>query len=96
MSIFTRLFRAKSKVTIYFDRNCEVIKAVGNIGSTRACRGAYKLHKGQIEPTTGYKLRRFIHRLAREIKHRAEMASRYCDEESVRAIPVIGLLKDGQ
>ena len=96
MSIFTRLFRAKSKVTIYYDRNGEVIEAVGNIGRTRACRGAFKLHKGQIEPTTGYKLRRFIRRLAREIAHRAEMASRYCDEESVRAIPVIGLLEGGR
>lgn len=96
MSIFTRLFRAKSKVTIYYDRNCDVIEAVGNIGQTRANRGAFKLHRGQINPTFGYKLRRFIHRLAREIKHRAEMASRYYDTESVQAIPVIGLLEDGR
>lgn len=96
MSIFTRLFRAKSKVTIYYDAGGEVIEAVGNIGMTRACRGAFELHKGQIEPTTGYKLRRFIRRLAREISHRAEMASRFYDTESVQAIPVIGLLEDGR
>lgn len=96
MNIFTRIFRVKSKVTIYYDNHNEVIAAVGNIGPTRAGRGAFELHSGHISPTFGCKLRRFIHRLAREIKHRAEMASRFYDTESVQAIPVIGMLEDGR
>ena len=96
MNIFTRIFRCKSKVTIYYDNRGEVLEAVGNIGQTRANRGAFKLHRGQINPTFGCKLRRFIKRLANEISRRAKMAANYYDEESVAAIPVIGLLEDGR
>ena len=96
MNIFTRLFRVKSKVTIYFDNRGEVLEAVGNIGQTRANRGAFKLLRGQINLSFGYKLRRFLKRLANEIIRRAEMAANYYDEESVAAVPYIGLLEDGR
>lgn len=96
MSIFTRLFRAKSKVTIYYDAGGKVIEAVGNIGRTRANRGAYVLHCGKIKPTFKMRLGYFMTNLSRIIKHRAEMASRFYDTESVQAIPVIGMLEDGR
>ena len=81
---------------VKYSKNGEVKSIKGNIGRTRMNRAALELWKGNVEPTTGYKLRRFIHRLAREIKHRAEMASRFYDTESVQAIPVIGMLEDGR
>lgn len=96
MNLFTRFFKVKSKATIYYDSHGEVISVVGNIGPTRAARGAFKLHCNAISPTVGYKLRRFVRRLAHKIKHRAEMALYYCDQESVNAVPYIGLLEDGR
>lgn len=93
MNIFTRLFKVKSKVTIYYDNSGEVLDAVGNIGVTRANRGAFKLLRGQINPTFGYKARRFLKRIATEISARAAI---FCDEESVKAVPYIGLLEDGK
>ena len=44
-------------VKIKFDSHGEVKKITGNIGQTRANRGALELWKGNVEPTTGYKLR---------------------------------------
>lgn len=81
------------KVKIKYDRTGAVKKIKGNIGRTRANRAALELWKGNVEPTFGYKLRRFIKRMAAEISARAAV---FCDEESVKAVPHIGLLDDGR
>ena len=79
------------KATVKFDKYGNVKSIKGNIGRTRMNRAALELWKGNVEPTTPYKLRRFIKRLANEIARRIEMAANYYDEESVAAIPVVGL-----
>ena len=83
-------------VKIKYDRHGAVKSITGNVGRTRMNRAALELWKGNIKPTTGYKLRRFFKRLANEISRRAEMAANYYDEESVAAVPYIGLLEDGR
>lgn len=75
-------------VKIKYDRTGAVKKIKGNIGRTRANRAALELWKGNVEPTFGYKARRFIKRMATEISARAAI---FCDEESVKAVPYIGL-----
>ena len=60
MNIFTRIFKVKSKVTVYFDKNGNVIGSVGNIGWTRAGRAAFHLHRRLPGPTFGMKLRRLF------------------------------------
>lgn len=80
-------------VKIKYDRTGAVKKIKGNIGQTRANRAARELWQGNVEPTFGYKLRRFIKRLATEISARAAI---FCDEDSVKAVPYIGLLDDGR
>lgn len=75
-------------VKIKYDRTGAVKKIKGNIGRTRANRAALELWKGNVEPTFGYKMRRFIKRIATEISARAAV---FCDEDSVKAVPYIGL-----
>lgn len=96
MNIIKRTIKAKSKVTIYFDKNGEVIEAVGNIGWTRAGRGAFALNRLKVNPTFGYKLRRFFRRLPDIINEMIEDArviattpapSAVCADE----LPLIGL-----
>ena len=81
-------------VKIKYDRHGAVKSIRGNIGRTRANRGALELWRGNFEPTTGYKLRRFFKRLGHEISRRANMAANFYDEESVKAVPYIGLLEN--
>lgn len=80
-------------VKIKFDRYGEVRKITGNIGQTRANRGALELWKGNVEPTTGYKLRRFIRRALNELSVRAEAAYAYHTggTPSAAETPYIGL-----
>ena len=80
-------------VKIKYDRHGEVKKITGNIGQTRANRGALELWKGNVEPTTGYKLRRFIRRAFNELSTRAEAAYAYHTMNAPQAceVPVIGL-----
>lgn len=80
-------------VKIKYDRNGEVRKIKGNIGRTRMNRAALELWKGNVEPTTGYKLRRFIRRALNELSTRAETAYAYHTMIAPQAceVPVIGL-----
>lgn len=64
-------------IKIKFDKNGEVKSIKGNVGRTRMNRAALKLWKGEIEPSTAYKLRRFFKRLGHEISRRANMAANY-------------------
>ena len=65
------------KMTVFYDKNGNVKKIKTNVGRTRMNRAALELWRGNAEPTTGYKLRRFIKRLFREIGERTESACMY-------------------
>ena len=78
-------------VKIKYGRNGAVKSIKGNIGRTRMNRAALELWKGNVEPTTGYKLRRFFKRAFNELSNRAEMASRYHAAPHAATAPVIRL-----
>ncbi len=80
-------------VKIKYGRNGAVKSIKGNIGQTRANRAATALRFGKIEPTTGYKLRRFIRRALNELSARAEAAYAYhtVGTPSAAETPYIGL-----
>ena len=79
------------KATVKFDKYGNVKSIKGNIGQTRMNRAALELWKGNVEPTTGYKLRRFFKRMFSELSNRAEMASRYHAAPHAATVPVIRL-----
>ena len=79
------------KATVKFDKYGNVKSIKGNIGRTRMNRAALELWKGNVEPTTGYKLRRFFKRMFSELSTRAEAASRYHAAPHAAAMPYIGL-----
>lgn len=79
------------KATVKFDKYGNVKSIKGNIGRTRMNRAALELWKGNVEPTTGYKLRRFFKRMFSELSNRAEMASRYHAAPHAATAPVIRL-----
>ena len=81
------------KATVKFDKYGNVKSIKGNIGQTRANRAATALRFGKIEPTTGYKLRRFIRRALNELSVRAEAAYAYhtVGTPSAAETPYIGL-----
>jgi hypothetical protein len=78
-------------VKIKYGRNGAVKSIKGNIGRTRMNLAALELWKGNVEPTTGYKLRRFFKRMFSELSNRAEMASRYHAAPHAATVPVIRL-----
>ncbi len=80
------------KIIINIDDRTGLVKKVKtDVGRTRMNRAALELWKGNVQHTTSYKVRRFFKRLFTELSTRAEMASRFCDKESVAAVPYIGL-----
>ena len=79
------------KATIKYDKHGNVKSIKGNVGRTRMNRAALELWKGNVEPTTGYKLRRFFKRMFSELSNRAEMASRYHAAPAAATAPVIRL-----
>ena len=79
------------KATVKFDKYGNVKSIKGNIGRTRMNRAALELWRGNVEPTTGYKLRRFFKRMFSELSNRAEMASRYHAAPHAATAPVIRL-----
>ena len=79
------------KTIVKFDKYGNVKSIKGNIGRTRMNRAALELWKGNVEPTTGYKLRRFFKRMFSELSNRAEMASRYHAAPTAATVPVIRL-----
>jgi len=83
-------------VKIKYDRHGAVKSIRGNIGRTRANRGALELWRGNFEPTTGYKLRRFIRRAFHNLTIRAEAAYAYHTDMHRQAheVPYIGLLEN--
>ena len=81
------------KATVKFDKYGNVKSIKGNIGRTRMNRAAIELWKGNVEPTVGYKLRRFIRRALNELSVRAEAAYAYhtVGTPSAAETPYIGL-----
>ena len=77
------------KATIRYDKHGNVKSIKGNIGRTRMNRAALELWKGNVEPTSGYKLRRFFKRMFWELSNRAEMASHYHAAPTAATVPVI-------
>ena len=76
MNIFTRIFKVRSKVTVYFDKNGEPIEAVGNIGETRANRAAGWLRLKDVEPTAGMKFRAGLYKCFRFFRRSAGQSRR--------------------
>lgn len=85
------------KATVKFDKYGNVKSIKGNIGRTRMNRAALELWKGNVEPTTGYKLRRFIKRFFTEMSARAEAVCAYHIVDSPQAceISFIGIEEHG-
>jgi hypothetical protein len=80
-------------VKIKYDRNGNVKRVVGNVGRTRMSRAALVLWKGRIEPTAGYKLRRFFKRLYWWFNAKIEEAAfiAMTPEKHAADLPYIGL-----
>ena len=84
-------------IKVKIDRNGNVRRVVGNVGQTRMNKAANELWRGNIEPTFGYKLRRFIRRFAKTADHWFDEAAAIAYGADVPAaeVPFIGLLEDG-
>lgn len=83
-------------IKVRIDRNGNVRRVVGNVGQTRMNRAAAALWHGDIEPTFGYKLRRFIRRFAKTADAWIDGCAQIALGTDVPAsdVPVIGLLED--
>ena len=83
-------------IKVKIDRNGNVRRVVGNVGQTRMNRAAAALWHGDIEPTFGYKLRRFIRRFAKNADHWFDEAAQIALGTDVPAsdVPIIGLLEE--
>ena len=83
-------------IKVRIDRNGNVRRVVGNVGQTRMNRAAAALWHGDIEPTFGYKLRRFIRRAAKTFNAKMDEAAQIAFGTDVPAsdVPIIGLLEE--
>ena len=83
-------------IKIKIDRHGNVRHVVGNVGQTRMNKAANELWRGNIEPTFGYKLRRFIRRFAKTADHWFDEAAETAFGTDVPAseIEYIGLLEE--
>ncbi|MBQ2212849.1 MAG: hypothetical protein II410_08200 [Ruminococcus sp.] len=84
-------------IKVKIDRNGNVRRVIGDVGQTRMNKAANELWRGNIEPTFGYKLRRFIRRFAKTANHWFDEAAQIALGTDVPAseIEYIGLLEDG-
>ena len=87
----------KSTIKVKINSNGEITRVIGNVGQTRMNRAASALWAGNIEPTRGYKLRRFIKRLVWTFNAKMDEASHIARSTDTPAaeVPFIGLLEDG-
>ena len=83
-------------IKVRIDRNGNVRRVVGNVGQTRMNKAAAALWHGDIEPTFGYKLRRFVKRAVLTFNAKMDEAAQIALGTDVPAsdVPVIGLLED--
>ena len=82
-------------IKVKIDRNGNVRRVVGNVGQTRMNRAASALWAGNIEPTFGYKLHRFIVRAVKTFNAKMDEASRiaYSTDTPAAEVPFIWLLE---
>lgn len=80
-------------IKVKIDRNGNVRRVVGNVGQTRMNKAAAALWQGNIEPTFGYKLRRFVKRAVLTFNAKMDEAAAiaYGADEPACEIEYIGL-----
>jgi hypothetical protein len=80
-------------IKVKIDRNGNVRRVVGNVGQTRMNKAAAALWHGDIEPTFGYKLHRFIRRAALTFNAKMDEAAAiaYGTDVPAAEVPFIGL-----
>ena len=74
----------KSTIKVKINSNGEITRVIGNVG----------LWAGNIEPTFGYKLHRFIVRAVKTFNAKMDEASRiaYSTDTPAAEVPFIGLI----
>ena len=80
-------------IKVKIDRNGNVRRVIGDVGQTRMNRAAAALWHGDIEPTFGYKLRRFVKRAVLTFNAKMDEAAQIALGADVTAseVPFIGL-----
>ena len=83
-------------IKVKIDRNGNVRRVIGDVGQTRMNRAAAALWHGDIEPTFGYKLRRFVKRAVLTFNAKMDEAAQIALGTDVPAseIEYIGLLEE--
>jgi len=83
-------------IKVKIDRNGNVRRVIGDVGQTRMNKAAAALWHGDIEPTFGYKLRRFVKRAVLTFNAKMDEAAQIALGTDVPAseIEYIGLLED--
>lgn len=83
-------------IKVKIDRNGNVRRVIGDVGQTRMNKAAAALWQGNIEPTFGYKLRRFFRRAANTFNAKMDEAAQIALGTDVPAceIEYIGLLEE--
>lgn len=83
-------------IKVKIDRNGNVRRVIGDVGQTRMNKAAAALWQGNIEPTFGYKLRRFFRRAALTFNAKMDEAAAiaYSTDTPAAEVPYIGLLED--
>ena len=83
-------------IKVKIDRNGNVRRVFGDVGQTRMNRAAAALWHGDIEPTFGYKLRRFVKRAVLTFNAKMDEAAQIALGADVPAseIEYIGLLEE--
>ena len=67
-------------------------KIVGDIGHTAQNMAGAKLFRHEVEPTFGYKFRRFIKRFKREMDYRFDViCGHIVGSEQAASVPYIGI-----
>lgn len=83
-------------IKVKIDRNGNVRRVIGDVGQTRMNKAAAALWHGDIEPTFGYKLRRFVKRAVLTFNAKMDEAAQIALGTDVTAseIEYIGLLEE--
>lgn len=83
-------------IKVKIDRNGNVRRVIGDVGQTRMNKAATALWHGDIEPTFGYKLRRFVKRAVLTFNAKMDEAAQIALGTEVPAseIEYIGLLEE--
>lgn len=83
-------------IKVKIDRSGNVRRVIGDVGQTRMNKAAAALWQGNIEPTFGYKLRRFVKRAVLTFNAKMDEAAQIALGTDVPAseIEYIGLLEE--